>query len=977
MDLQPYKTFTETQQQKIQALNATIVTYTHEGTGARHVHLANESEEKVFMVALCTVPTDSTGVAHILEHTSLCGSERYPVRDPFFMMTRRSLNTFMNAFTSSDWTAYPFATKNEKDFENLLSVYLDAVFFARLDELDFSQEGHRLNFTKPDDLKSELCYQGVVYNEMKGAMSSPVSILWQHLTTQMFPTTTYHYNSGGEPKDIPTLSYQQLKTFYQQFYHPTNAVFMTFGNMDVAPLQQQIEQAVLKRFKHEPQYLRKISNEKAFDKPKQAIHTYPASSKKSQTHVIKAWLLGESHNVFDQLEASLLGQALLDNSSSPLYAALEKTKHAKAPSPLCGLSDDCKQMMLVAGVQGSDAEHVDAIETLIMKTLKQVAQDGIPYEQLEAALHQIELNRREITGGRYPYGLELLLAVMPAVVHGDDPVALLDIDKPLKKMAALIKKPKYIKDLVQKRLIDNQHCVRLVLEPDVHFNKKAKETLAKELKIKKEAMSQQQLKAIASLNKTLVKRQQQEDDPNILPQVTVADVSEDFPYAQGSLGHSGLPLAFFPQGTNGLVYQDVIHQLPTLNEKQLKHLPYLMMMIGELGTQNKSYEEMQAWQSQVSGGVWGGLHINTLPDDCQSTYALLYFGGKALTSKYSEFTKFLKASIYDMRFTELEHIHQIVSQARKHAEQSMVGNGHALAMLAASSVHAPMAMWSHQASGLGAVKEIQSLDSELTKDITLQNFAADLKKTYAELISTPHELLLVSQEEGINAQLKVLKKNWPFATKPMTENVVTSIKVPSMESCMQQMWLINADVNYCAKAYKGVNYDHKDTPLLKVLAHVLRNGYLHRAVREQGGAYGGGAQYQADYGVMRFYSYRDPRLLETLDDFDASIEWVIKGDWQERLVQEAILEAVSQFDKPASPANEAKNTFYNECFDRDYKVLNDYRNGLIHANKDELIRVAQTYLIPEKASIAVIANPQSHKHYGDSGMTVTSLLVDQ
>ena len=223
--------FEPVRQETIESLNITVEQFEHRATGAVHYHLASDNNENVFLVALRTVPEDSTGVAHILEHTALCGSERFPVRDPFFMMLRRSLNTFMNAFTSSDWTAYPFASQNRKDFDNLLDVYLDAVFFSRLDPLDFAQEGHRVEFAEPGNADSDLVFKGVVFNEMKGAMSSVSSTLWHTLCEHLFPTSTYHYNSGGDPAHIPDLSYDQLKAFYRSHYHPSNAIFMTFGDI--------------------------------------------------------------------------------------------------------------------------------------------------------------------------------------------------------------------------------------------------------------------------------------------------------------------------------------------------------------------------------------------------------------------------------------------------------------------------------------------------------------------------------------------------------------------------------------------------------------------------------------------------------------------------------------------------------------------------------------------------------------------------
>ncbi|MBO6850448.1 MAG: insulinase family protein, partial [Marinobacter sp.] len=245
IDNATHPAFEKLRSHQIGTLNVTVEEYRHRKTGARHLHLAADNDENVFFVALRTFPMDSTGVAHILEHTALCGSERYPVRDPFFMMIRRSLNTFMNAFTSSDWTAYPFASMNRKDFDNLLSVYLDSVFFSKLDPLDFAQEGHRLEFDKPEDPSTDLVYRGVVYNEMKGAMSSATSQLWQNLSSHLFPTTTYHYNSGGEPDHIVDLEYEDLVKFYRHHYHPSNAIFATYGDIPAHEHHERFEELAL------------------------------------------------------------------------------------------------------------------------------------------------------------------------------------------------------------------------------------------------------------------------------------------------------------------------------------------------------------------------------------------------------------------------------------------------------------------------------------------------------------------------------------------------------------------------------------------------------------------------------------------------------------------------------------------------------------------------------------------------------------
>ncbi|MFV0278624.1 MAG: insulinase family protein, partial [Parahaliea sp.] len=337
--------FEAVRQVDIESLNLRVEEYRHRATGAVHYHLCADNAENVFLVALRTVPMDSTGVAHILEHTALCGSERYPVRDPFFMMLRRSLNTFMNAFTSSDWTAYPFASQNRKDFNNLLDVYLDAVFFSRLEALDFAQEGHRVEFEQAGDNNSPLVFKGVVFNEMKGAMSSVSSVLWQTLCEHLFPSTTYHYNSGGDPEHIPDLSYEQLRAFYRSHYHPGNAIFMTFGDIPAGEHHAAFEERALRHFQRQDLRIA-VPPEQRLAAPLRVNRPYAfddSGPNERKTHIVVGWMLGDSTDLLQMLRAQLLSSVLIDNSASPLMQALETSDLGQAPSPLCGLEDSMRQ----------------------------------------------------------------------------------------------------------------------------------------------------------------------------------------------------------------------------------------------------------------------------------------------------------------------------------------------------------------------------------------------------------------------------------------------------------------------------------------------------------------------------------------------------------------------------------------------------------------------------------------------------------
>ena len=525
---QCHSAFQWVRSEHIESLNIRVDQYQHSNTGASHYHINADNTENVFLVALRTIPTDSSGVAHILEHTALCGSEKYPVRDPFFMMIRRSLNTFMNAFTSSDWTAYPFASQNRKDFNNLLDVYLDAVFFSRLHELDFAQEGHRLEFSEPHNIHSELQYKGVVYNEMKGAMSSPVSSLWQTMSKYLFPSTTYHFNSGGEPTDIPDLSYQQLKEFYRVHYHPSNAVFMTYGNIPADQHQEKFEEQVLSRFKRLDKVI-SVGDEKRYFSPLSIEESYALDAeedKANKTHLVMGWLLGHSINLEEQLEAQFLSSVLLENSASPLMQALETTDLGNAPSPLCGLEDSNREMSFLCGLEGSTPENAQALENLVLEVLERLASEGVPRPQLEAVLHQLELNQREIGGDHYPFGLQLILSGLPAAIHRGDVIGAMNLDPALEKLREKIKDPDYIKKLITTQLLDNAHRVRLSFKPDQHLEQRRAAAEKARLAHLSAMMSETEKQAVAELAERLEQRQADKDDEGILPKVSVAELTE-------------------------------------------------------------------------------------------------------------------------------------------------------------------------------------------------------------------------------------------------------------------------------------------------------------------------------------------------------------------------------------------------------------------------------------------------------------------
>ncbi len=609
----------------IEALNLHVEEYQHRATGATHLHLASDNSENVFMVALRTVPQDSTGVAHILEHTVLCGSENFPVRDPFFMMLRRSLNTFMNAFTSSDWTAYPFATQNRKDFDNLLSVYLDAVFFSRLDPLDFAQEGHRVEFEEDANNEHTLVYKGVVYNEMKGAMSSISSVLWDKLCFELFPTNTYHYNSGGEPEVIPDLTYQQLRDFYSSHYHPSNAIFLTFGDIPANDHQAVFERSALQRFERSDSKI-EVALEVPFADPVIANHHYAideAEGVSGKTHHILGWKLGESAHLMSMLEAQLVSSVLMENSASPLMHYLETTTLGTAPSPLCGIEDSMREMVLCCGIEGSEAAHADQFERDVIAIIETLAAEGVSEEKLESILHQIELHQREITGDGMPYGLNLMLRALSAATHYGDAVGALDLDPAIADIRTRCESPDYIPSLLRTLLLNNPHRVRLTVEPDTTLSDTHATNERDKLAAINASLDDQHRAQIIDLADKLKARQSQEDDPNLLPRVELSDIPPLIPEPTPQVHtHDGIDGLTYATGTNGLVYQQWVRPLPALSDTEFERLPLMTGLLTEVGIGKDDYLTVQDRHSATVGSLGAGTLTRSSRDDLQALLGL-------------------------------------------------------------------------------------------------------------------------------------------------------------------------------------------------------------------------------------------------------------------------------------------------------------------------------------------------------------------
>src|SRR5436190_11525117 len=466
--------YTVTRRVPLERLDGSYLELTHNRTGARHIHIDCPDDNNAFAVFFPTPPADSTGVAHILEHVVLAGSQRFPVRDPFFSMTRRSLATFMNALTGSDWTMYLFSTRNAKDYMNLLHVYLDAAFFPRLSEDSFKQEGIRFEFEQPDDPKSGLRYKGVVFNEMKGALATPSAAVDRAVGKTLFKGLPYEHVSGGDPRDIPNLTWEHLRGFHARYYHPSNARFYTYGSQSLEATLDAIERNALARFERSevdssvPDVARRAA-------PMHATEPYPSVAGEDddrKAQALTAWVTVQSADSFRGLAMKVLAEVLLSNAGSPLRKALIDSGLGSALADGSGLHDDYKEAVFGAGLKGIKAEDAEKVERVVLETLERLADKGVDPTQVDAAIHHLEFEKRERSNAGFPYALRVLFSTLPAYLYGGDPFTALNFDADLERLEKARTEGRFFENLIRAELLDNSHRARLVIVPDTEMEER-------------------------------------------------------------------------------------------------------------------------------------------------------------------------------------------------------------------------------------------------------------------------------------------------------------------------------------------------------------------------------------------------------------------------------------------------------------------------------------------------------------------------
>jgi Zn-dependent M16 (insulinase) family peptidase len=941
----------------LEELNATLYQLRHHGSGARLVHLATADDNNLFAVGFHTPPPDSTGVAHILEHTVLCGSRNYPVRDPFFSMLKRSLNTFMNALTSSDWTLYPFSSMNGKDFYNLMDIYLDAAFYPLLRERDFRQEGHRLEFADPADPSSSLEFKGVVYNEMKGAMADPSSLISRRLNQALFPTTAYGKNSGGEPSDIPNLTWEDLRNFHATYYHPGNAFFFTSGNFPLEKHLEKIESRVLSRFKP-CEAAGGIGDEVRFAEPKRVTETFPVDpgepvEKKSMVQV--AWLTCPIADNFERTSLSLLSTLLLGNPAAPLYQALMESRLGQNLAPSTGYHDDYRETYFAAGLQGTDPEAAEEIEKLVLSVLEKSARDGFNLERIEAAMQQLEFAHREVTGDQYPYALILLMRLIGPWIHNDDPVSPLQLSHDLDRIRRELEAGPFFENLIRKHLLGNPHRVTLLLKPDPERKGREERETAQKLAKIREKLTEEDRERIVREARDLQAAQEAEEDLSCLPTLELADIpAEERPVPSKPSTVEGISLRWFDQPTNGIGYFLAHLDAENLPEDLRPFVPLFCAALTHMGAAGHTWQEMAERIAAATGGIRASTAILEDPGKLDGFGAVVEIRGKALIRNQGRMFEIFSDLFGAPEFTDLDRLQTVVNQVKTNLDNSIPGSGHSYAARGAASDLTPGARLRDQWAGLAQVRFVREIAALKPED--LAGTAEKLKAIGKILLRRRGLRCALTAEKAafpvIEAALAPFLKEFPSGEGTGAAAVVSFTPAPGRKG-----WTASLPVAYVTRVFRAVPFSHPDAAALMVLARLLRAGFLHREIREKGGAYGGMATFDPEAGLFSLLSYRDPQLTRTLNVYREAAEWAAAGSFGGEEIKEAILAVFSDLDRPLSPGGKGTREFAYLRQGLTPEMRRRLREGVLAADGEKLADVARRYLLEgwQKSAVGVIA----------------------
>ncbi|MCF8054452.1 MAG: insulinase family protein [Deltaproteobacteria bacterium] len=935
----------------------------HLTTGAALVHLQCDDSENLFAIAFRTPPTDNTGLPHILEHSVLAGSHRYPLKDVFNELIKGSLQTFLNAFTYPDKTVFPVASNVKKEFFNLARVYSDLVFNPRLLPQTFWQEAHHYRFNEQGGLD----ISGVVYNEMKGAYSSVNSLAFKALQENLYPDTLYRFDSGGDPQEIPQLTFENFCNYHRQYYTPNNCLFFTYGNI---PLNEQLEfvGSILQEFKTPPSpaTMVEIPLQPQWREPRSVTAYYPLDGKE-MAQVDVAWLLHDATDKKNGTLLSLLAALLIGSAASPLRKALLESRLGEDLTPTSGMEQELRQGFFCVGLRGVKRENIDKVEGLILETLSRIAQTGFADDLVEGVFHQTEFIGREITRKTYPYGIVLMSRILQSWLYGGDALAGLNFPQLIATAKGqLAEEPRLFPELITKWFLQNPHRLTVRMLPSATMLADKEAAYRREMELLQETISHEQEAAIRAMS-TQLDAYQNEKNSSLalasLPMLDVADIPhevEKIPVKTELLGNNTAGAILLRQHnlfTNGVCYLQVAFDLSAITHEQVFACPLFAKSIVKLGAANNGYEAMAKRVSRFTGGIAANLHCGLTVHG--KLWRRLVVGGKFLAGDVVPALAILTELILEGRLDEEKRIEELLLEAKNGLAMSLIPSGHLFAKTSAlagiSEYGALEEIWGGK-SQLDFLQKIAGssatgMDELITSIASLRQ--AILQQNAAIINITADDARIQRQiAEGIEATLKRLPRG-------ITEDNLRLQCAPRNIAVA-----VPADVCFVAKAFKAPSYTHPLAPFLSVLAQLLSNSYLYQEVRAIGGAYGGFASYDAGGGSFSLVSYRDPHLLRTMDVFEKAPQAFASLVQDKTEVKKAIVATAGRMEKPLDPSGRGFLSLLRYFNGLDEEMRQTFREALLSARPED-IKTASDYLFSQ--------NQYSYGVYGSEKRLQTEL----
>ncbi|GGA54421.1 insulinase family protein [Pelagibacterium lentulum] len=939
-------------EENVAEVNALARYYRHKKTGAELLSLINDDENKVFGISFATPPENSTGIAHILEHSVLCGSEKFPVKKPFVEMLKGSLHTFLNAMTFPDKTVYPVASQNLADFYNLTEVYLDAVLFPLLSRETFLQEGWHYELEDPN---APLIYKGVVFNEMKGGYSSPDQVFRVYAQGSLFPETTYGHSSGGDPRVMPELTFEDFSNFHKRYYHPSNAQIIFYGDDDPEK-RLEILDAYLSRFE-KSQPAEPIARQPQFDAPRRVEKTYPADDTNARNAFVSVnWMLERTEDTEDNLARTLMYLALLGNSAAPLYKAL--TESGLGEAVISSTSSSYNQPWLYMGMRGVDAKDADKIENLILDTLRTLAKDGIDRETIEATVNTFEFQLREKNTGGYPRGIMYFFSALGDWLYGGDPIKALKYEEALASLKQRLDSgEKLLEALISDLLLDNSHRTTLVLKADK--DQSARETAAERAKLDaaRSAMSDDDVSEIIDTTKRLKALQNAPDKPEDLakiPTLTLEDLDRNIttvPTEEQAI--SGVRTLYHPLATNGIVYLDLAFDLKTLPRDLLPYLPLFSRALTQTGTAKEDFVALSQHIGRVTGGI-GATRLIAPILESEEAAAHLVIRAKATPDKTGDMLSIIEDILTSARLDNRDRIRQIVGEDKARFEASLVPAGHqyAFSRLRASFHQAD---WlNEELGGITQLFFLRTLAEKIDND--WEGVVQALEDIRSHLINATSATVNVTTDRAewasFTGELEAFLSALP--RKP-----VVSQDWGKPSPSVNEGLTIPAQVNYVAKGANLKALGHEPSGALSVVTKYLGTSYLWDKIRVEGGAYGGFARYEPVSGSYAFGSYRDPNLLASLDVYDKAADY-LRNELSEADRVRSIIGTIGDMDPYQLPDAKGYSAFARALTGVSDGYRQERREQVLNTTKSDFKAAADVLAaVARQGHVVVIGSPEA------------------